>query len=101
VAAAVPIRLLTVALHRRLALKEPLRATLKVAVPMLPTLVFTLVIAGILRDEYDIPSWLFGGLIVYAFVTTILPALFTHKPPPDFTLPTVLPTFVPEDKTQD
>ncbi len=96
VACAVPVRLLTVALHRRLALKEPLRATMQVAVPMLPTLVFTLVIAGILRDEYDIPSWLFGGLIVYAFVTTILPALFTHKPPPDFTLPTVLPTVMPE-----
>jgi Kef-type K+ transport system membrane component KefB len=93
---AVPIRLLTVALHRRLALGEPLRATMQVAVPMLPTLVFTLVIAGILRDEYDIPSWLFGGLIVYAFVTTILPAVFTRRPPPDFTLPTVLPTVVPE-----
>jgi Kef-type K+ transport system membrane component KefB len=96
VAAAVPVRLLTVALHRRLALKEPLRASMQVAVPMLPTLVFTLVIAGILRDEYDIPSWLFGGLIVYAFVTTILPAVFTRKPPPDFTLPTVLPTVAPE-----
>jgi Kef-type K+ transport system membrane component KefB len=87
----VPIRLLSVSLHRRIALKEPFRQSLKVAVPMLPTLVFTLVIAGILRDEYDIPSWLFGGLIVYAFVTTILPALFTHKPPPDFTLPVLFP----------
>jgi Kef-type K+ transport system membrane component KefB len=101
VVCAVPVRLLTVALHRRLALKEPLRSTLKVAVPMLPTLVFTLVIAGILRDEYDIPSWLFGGLIVYAFVTTIMPALFTHKPPPDFTLPTVLPTVMPEMQAED
>jgi len=96
VAAAVPIRLLTVALHRRLALKEPLGAAMQVAVPMLPTLVFTLVIAGILRDEYDIPSWLFGGLIVYAFVTTIMPAVFTRRAPPDFTLPTVLPTVVPD-----
>jgi Kef-type K+ transport system membrane component KefB len=101
VAAAVPVRLLTVALHRRLALKEPLKATMQVAVPMLPTLVFTLVIAGILRDEYDIPSWLFGGLIVYAFLTTIMPALFTRKPPPDFTLPTVLPTVVPEAAPKD
>jgi hypothetical protein len=70
------------------------KQALKVAVPMLPTLVFTLVIAGILRDEYDIPSWLFGGLIVYAFVTTVMPAIFTHKPPPDFTLPTLIPTVV-------
>lgn len=93
-ACAVPVRLATVALHRHLALKEPMKQALKVAVPMLPTLVFTLVIAGILRDEYDIPSWLFGGLIVYAFVTTVMPAIFTHKPPPDFTLPTLIPTVV-------
>jgi Kef-type K+ transport system membrane component KefB len=96
VACAVPIRLLTVVLHRRLALKEPLGATMKVAVPMLPTLVFTLVIAGILRDQYDIPAWLFGGLIVYAFVTTIMPAVFTRTPPPDFTLPTILPSVMPD-----
>jgi Kef-type K+ transport system membrane component KefB len=93
---AVPVRLLTVMAHRRLALKEPVRETLKVAVPMLPTLVFTLVIAGILRDRYDIPSWLFGGLIVYAFVTTVLPALFTRTAPPDITLPALLPTVVQE-----
>ena len=88
----VPVRLAAVALHRRLALGEPVRNALKVAVPMLPTLVFTLVIAGILRDEYDIPSWLFGGLIVYAFVTTVLPAATTRAPPPDFTLPTLIPS---------
>jgi len=90
----VPVRLVTVTLHRRLALKEPVREALQVAVPMLPTLVFTLVIAGILRDRYDIPGWLFGGLIVYAFVTTVLPALVTRAPPPDFTLPALLPTVV-------
>lgn len=98
---AVPVRLLTVALHRRLVLKEPVKQSLKVAVPMLPTLVFTLVIAGILRDQYDIPSWLFGGLIVYAFVTTILPALVTRAPPPDFTLPTLLPTVAQPPAVED
>ena len=96
VIAAVPVRLVAVALHRRAALKEPVKEALKVAVPMLPTLVFTLVIAGILRDEYAIPSWLFGGLIVYAFVTTILPAIVTRKPPPDIALPTLIPTVVQE-----
>ena len=92
VAFVVPVRLVAVSLHRRLALKEPVRQALKVAVPMLPTLVFTLVIAGLLRDEYDIPSWLFGGLIVYAFVTTIVPAIVTRKPPPDIVLPSLMPT---------
>jgi len=101
VACAVPVRLVAVALHRRLALREPVGQALKVAVPMLPTLVFTLVIAGILRDEYDIPSWLFGGLIVYAFVTTILPAIFTRAPPPDITLPMLIPAAQPAAGPED
>lgn len=98
-ACAIPVRLASVSLHRRLALKEPIRQSLKVAVPMLPTLVFTLVIAGILRDQYDIPSWLFGGLIVYAFITTVLPAAVTRAPPPDFTLPVVFPPALPPADT--
>jgi len=94
-ALAVPVRLLAVGLHRRVALREPFRQTLKVSVPMLPTLVFTLVIAGILRDHYDIPSWLFGGLIVYAFLTTAMPALVMRRPPADISLPAVQPSIPP------
>ncbi len=84
-----PFRLYTVALHRRIALKEPLRKGLRVAVPMMPTLVFTLVLAGILRDVYDIPSWLFGGLIVYTIINTILPSLLRIAPPPEYLDPTL------------
>lgn len=91
-ACAIPVRLLAVGLHRRVALQEPFRQTLKVSVPMLPTLVFTLVIAGILRDHYAIPSWLFGGLIVYAFLTTVMPALFMRRRPPEFGLPALQPS---------
>ena len=100
VAIAVPIRLVSVALHRRIALGESLGEAFRIAAPMLPTLVFTLVIAGILRDEYQIPSWLFGGLIIYAFVTTLLPAAFTRAPPPEITLPPILPTVVPPTAEQ-
>jgi Kef-type K+ transport system membrane component KefB len=100
-ACVVPVRVASVALHRRIALKEPLAQALKVAVPMLPTLVFTLVIAAILRSEYDIPSWLFGGLIVYAFITTVLPALVTRAPPPDITLPPVIPTVIVKTLKED
>jgi len=100
VAIAVPIRLVSVALHRRIALGEPFGKAFRIAAPMLPTLVFTLVIAGILRDEYDIPAWLFGGLIIYAFMTTLLPAAFTRAPPPEITLPPILPTVVPPTAEQ-
>ena len=93
---AVPVRLLAVGVHRRIALKEPFGKSLRIGVPMLPTLVFTLVIAGILRDQFETPDWLFGGLIIYAFVTTVLPAVFTRSPPPDITLPTILPAALPQ-----
>ncbi len=100
VAAAVPIRLATVMLHRRVALKEGFAQSLRIAVPMLPTLVFTLVIAGILRDQFETPPWLFGGLIIYAFLTTVLPAAFTRKAPPDIALPTILPTVLPQPEPE-
>ncbi len=82
-----PFRLFTVSLHRRIALKETFRQTYRVSIPMLPTLVFTLVLAGILRDEYQVPDWLFGGLIVYTIVNTILPSMFKSAPVPAYTEP--------------
>ena len=48
----IPFRLASVLMQRRLALREPMRASLRIAVPLLPTLVFTLVIAGILRERF-------------------------------------------------
>jgi len=95
-----PFRLYTVALHRRIALKEPIRKGLRVAVPMMPTLVFTLVLAGILRDVYDIPSWLFGGLIVYTIVNTFLPSLLRIETPPEYLEPTLI-VQTPQIREQD
>jgi len=74
VAVAVPIRILTVWLHRRRALGESFRESLRVGAPLLPTLVFTLVIAELLRDQFAAPAWVFGGLIGYAVVSSLLPA---------------------------
>lgn len=95
-----PFRLFTVSLHRRVALKESFRQSYRVSIPMLPTLVFTLVLAGILRDEYNVPDWLFGGLIVYTIVNTILPSLFKDSQVPGYTEPHAFelePTPSPQD----
>ncbi len=59
---------------RYLARRSP-RAGLRVAVALIPTLIFTLVIAGILHEQFHIDDALFGGLLVYAAVTTIFPSL--------------------------
>jgi hypothetical protein len=47
---------------------------IRVAVALVPTLIFTLVIAGILRTTFHIDDALYGGLLVYAAITTILPS---------------------------
>jgi hypothetical protein len=50
---------------------------------MLPTLVFTLVIAEILRDQFLVPRSIFGGLIIYTLVNTLIPGFALRLPPPE------------------
>jgi Kef-type K+ transport system membrane component KefB len=82
-----PLRFGTVWLHRRLVLNEPRVQTRRVALPMLPTLVFTLVLAGILRDRFGIAPELFGGLVIYTILNTMLPGIVLQAPPPVFDAP--------------
>jgi Kef-type K+ transport system membrane component KefB len=83
----IPFRLLLVSLHRRLRLGETWRQGLRVSVPMLPTLVFTLVIAQVLRERFSIPGPLYGGLLGYALVNTLIPSIGMRTPPPEFEAP--------------
>ena len=83
----VPFRLALVSMHRRWRLGETWREGLRVSIPMLPTLVFTLVIAQILREQFAIPSPVFGGLLGYALVNTLIPSLTMRTPPPEFEAP--------------
>lgn len=82
-----PLRVGTVVLHRRLALREGWREGVRVAVAMLPTLVFGLVIAEILRDRFSVSPALFGGVILYTLATTVLPAVFFRRPLPEYLEP--------------
>ncbi|HJR36712.1 MAG TPA: cation:proton antiporter [Gemmatimonadales bacterium] len=93
----VPVRLASVMLHRRSAFRERPMHSLRVAVPMLPTLVFTLVIAGILRDAFLLPQYLFGALIVYTLLNTVVPGLLLRTPAPTFDAPE-LPEVEPPPK---
>ena len=83
----VPLRLLIVAAHRKVALGESFRTGIRLSMMMLPTLVFTLVLAGILRDRFAAPSYVVGGLMIYTIVNTLLPGLFFKLPPPSFDAP--------------
>ncbi len=79
-AVAIPVRIGLVLLQRRVRLSEAWSKGMRVAVPMIPTLVFTLVIAGILRVEFGLDASIFGGLIVYTVISTMLPAMVFRSP---------------------
>jgi Kef-type K+ transport system membrane component KefB len=96
VAVVQPLRLLSVVLHRRVSLREEWKAAVRVAAPLLPTLVFTLVLAEIVRDEaFPTPSWLFGALTIYAVVGTLIPGFMFGRAVPDPDLLTTSALAVP------
>ena len=89
VAVMVPYRVGGLVLHRRLALGEPPREGLRTAVALLPTLVFTLVLADLVRTRFQAPAFVFGGLVFYAVATTLFPGFVLRLPPPDYEAPRV------------
>lgn len=91
----VPLRLASLVVHHRFRLAAAQADALRTAIPLLPTLVFTLVIAGILRERFGIGSTLFGSLVVYALGTTLLPSLILKSPPLEFDSPEAPPLAEP------
>lgn len=84
---AVPLRVGIVAGFRRFALNEPWRDGTRVGLSLVPTLVFTLVLADILKERYALSSHLFGALVVFALVNTALPGFILRASPPEFAEP--------------
>jgi hypothetical protein len=72
-----------VAIHRRLSLDESMKSGARIGLSLVPTLVFTLVIAEILRERFAVSQVVFGGLIVYTLVNTLLPGLILRIAPPE------------------
>ncbi len=75
-----PLRIGVVWLQRRLMFGEDFRSSLRVSLALAPTLIFTLVLAGILRERFQIPDVLFGALLLYAALNTLLPSLVFRTP---------------------
>lgn len=86
-----PVRIAGVMAHRRLALGESASRGVRVAGSMLPTLVFTLVVAEILRERFDVAPALFGGLIVYAVANTLIPGVALRLPIQEIASPHAMP----------
>lgn len=69
-----PLRIGVVWLQRRVFLHEERESSLRVSMALAPTLIFTLVLAATLRDRYGVDPSLYGGLLVYAALSTALPS---------------------------
>jgi Kef-type K+ transport system membrane component KefB len=80
----VPLRVGITMLHRRVALAEAGTASRRVAIALVPTLVFTLVLAEILRDTFAVADYIVGALIVYTVVNTTVPAFLRGGTAPTF-----------------
>ena len=76
----VPIRTGLLWTQRRMIRGESRMASLRVAAALTPTLIFTLVIATILRERFNISDVLYGALLIYAGLSTIMPSLLMSKP---------------------
>jgi Kef-type K+ transport system membrane component KefB len=61
--------------HRSRRILEHPRSSTRIAVLLLPTLVFTFVIAEILHEQYALSDQLFGGLLVYGLVASLVPVV--------------------------
>jgi Kef-type K+ transport system membrane component KefB len=79
-AVALPLRIGSLWLQRRFIKHETADSSLRVATALTPTLIFTLVLATILRERFQISDTLYGALLIYAGITTILPSLVLAKP---------------------
>jgi Kef-type K+ transport system membrane component KefB len=91
-----PLRVAMVWLQRRVLFREHHQSTLRVSVALAPTLVFTLVLAEILHSRFALPGELFGALILYTTLNTLLPSLVLKVP---FDVDPIDDGFVhPEDK---
>src|SRR5690606_8646133 len=75
-----PLRIGGVWLQRRVLFREAQAGTLKVSVALAPTLVFTLVLAGILHQRFDLPPVLYGALLLYTAINTLLPSVLLKAP---------------------
>ena len=79
-ATVVPLRIGVVWLQRRILFREERRSTFKVSIALAPTLVFTLVLAGILHARFGLPDAVYGGLLLYTALNTMLPSLLLRAP---------------------
>lgn len=77
--AVLPIRVFAIVLHRKRQFNESWRESLPIALALTPTLVFGLVVSGILKANFGISDGIYGGLLIYTIGATILPGFLLRN----------------------
>jgi Kef-type K+ transport system membrane component KefB len=83
----IPLRIMRVAAHRHWFLGESWKAGMRIGAALAPTLVFTIVLADILRERFALPPELFGALIIFTLITTLLPGFVLRMHTPAIEIP--------------
>lgn len=71
----VPLRILLIRASIKFILKEILSAHYKIALSLMPTLIFGLVIAGMLKTQGEVPNYIVYALIIYTLLTSLMPSI--------------------------
>lgn len=79
-AVALPLRIGSIWLQRRFIKEETPMSSLRVATALTPTLIFTMVLATIMHDRFQVSDAVYGALLIYAGISTLLPSLVLAKP---------------------
>lgn len=75
-----PLRIGIICLQRKTVIHEHWRCRLRISITLMPTLIFTLVLAAILRETFELPDTLYGGLLIYTLISTALPTFILPGP---------------------
>lgn len=79
----IPLRYFSVILSIKFFLKGCWSSRQNIALPLMPTLIFSLVISQILRSRFDVSVDIVNGLVIYTILSSIIPSLFLEKAPPE------------------
>ncbi len=77
----IPIRIYSVVLSIKYFITDFWEDRFKISISLMPTLIFGLVIVGILKDRFNVSPSILSGIVLYTLAASILPAIYFDKMP--------------------
>lgn len=71
----IPLRFFSINTSIRYMLKEFIRVPYAISLSLMPTLIFGLIIAGILLERGDVPTEVVYALVIYTLISSLLPTI--------------------------